>query len=43
MTKHVQNLSAKIDKFLAPLSDDVLFFIATAVSAMLAQSLGLLP
>ena len=43
MTKYVQNFSTKLDKCLELVSDHVIIFLATAVFAVLAKSLGILP
>ena len=42
MSKIVQEISASLDKFLAPL-DDVLIIALSAALAIIAQMLGFLP
>ena len=43
MTKYMQTFSAKLDKCLELINDNVIVFLATAIFAMLARSLGILP
>ncbi len=43
MTKYAQSFSAKLDKCLEFVNDKVVIVLATAVFAVLAKSLGILP
>ena len=41
--KHMQTFSAKLEKCLEPVNDKFIVFFATAIFAILARSLGILP